>query len=254
MIPRTDFPQHSTESSLKMSANLPQAKATANIKKNRLHVSINGNIDSNSLERLYTEIRFCVADLKEGFDVIKDISQCNLIYISGLPTYKKIMDFLVANKVGEIVRVIKNNNLSFKQIINFSEKIHSYKTIYAEDQEDAEIKLEQLIRREGIRFKLDNLTCTYRDGIESGKGKIIDISVSGCAFQADSRLEINKELQLIIQFAEYADLQSNFSLKAKIVRANGEHFAAHFLNLDSEQKELLYQRLATEVSRIPFVY
>ena len=44
-----------------------KTKAVANIKKNRLHVAMSGNIDTKALEKLYTEIRFCVADLKGKF-------------------------------------------------------------------------------------------------------------------------------------------------------------------------------------------
>lgn len=116
----------------------PLAKADANIKKNRLLVTIAGNVDGKSLEKLYTDIRFCVADLKEGFEVVSDISRCNLIYITGMPVYKKIIDFLIANKVGAIVRIIKKDNVSFRQLVNFSEKIHCYRSIYADNKEDAE--------------------------------------------------------------------------------------------------------------------
>ena len=73
----------------------PRIKATANIAKNRLHITMSGNVDSKSLEKLYTDIRFCVADLKKGFEVISDISQCNILYVSSFPNYKKIIDYLI---------------------------------------------------------------------------------------------------------------------------------------------------------------
>lgn len=232
----------------------PQIKARAIVKKNRLHVTIAGNIDSKSLERLYTEIRFCVADLTKGFEVISDISQCNLLYISGLPIYKKIVDFLIAHRVGTIVRIIKNNNVSFKQIVNFSEKIHCYRTIYAESSEEAEQKLEHLIKRDGLRFRLNHILLQYEIGEAVGNGSLVDISVSGCAVESTTvPLAENDEIAINIQFDAHDTLPSQFQIKARVVRLGEQQFAAQFLDLDEDHREQLYKRLAHEVSRIPFL-
>lgn len=232
----------------------PVVKAKANIKKNRLHVTISGNIDSKSLEKLYTEVRFCVADLKKGFEVISDISQCNLLYISGLPIYKKIIDYLIANNVGEIVRVIKNDNISFKQIVNFSDKIQSIKPIYVANKEEAEVKLEQCIKRDGIRFHLNNLLLQYEFNDAVGNGIVVDISVSGCAVESSSiPLAADDLINLVITFDPHDTLVSDFQLKARVVRVTDKHFAAQFLDLDEGQKEQLYKRLAYEVSRVSFM-
>lgn len=232
----------------------PLVKASANIKKNRLHVTISGNIDSKSLEKLYTDIRFCVADLKKGFEVISDISQCNLLYISSLPIYKKILDYLIANNVGEIVRVIKNDNISFKQIINLSDKFQIVKPIYATSKEEAETKLEQCIKRDGIRFQLNNLLLQYELNDAVGKGIVVDISVSGCAVESSSiALAAGDLINLTITFDQHDTLASEFQLKARVVRVNDHQFAAQFLDLDEEQKEQLYKRLAYEVSRVSFI-
>lgn len=90
-----------------MSSSTAQVKAKVNVAKNRLYVTIAGPIDAKMLDKLYTEIRFCVADLKPGFQVLSDISQCQIIYVTGLPVYKKIIDYLIAQRVGEIVRIVK---------------------------------------------------------------------------------------------------------------------------------------------------
>lgn len=243
-----------TEYNLRKTDTKPVVKANANIKKNRLHVTISGNIDSKSLEKLYTEIRFCVADLKKGFEVISDISQCNLLYISSLPIYKKIIDYLIANNVGEVVRVIKNDNVSFKQIVNFSDKIHSIKPIYVANKEEAEVKLEQCIKRDGIRFHLNNLLLQYELDDSVGKGMVVDISVSGCAVEMSSvPLAADDLINLVITFDPHDTLASNFQLKARVVRVNDKQFAAQFLDLDEEGKEQLYKRLAYEVSRVSFM-
>lgn len=243
-----------TESDSRKTIAKPVVKAHANIKKNRLHVTISGNIDSKSLEKLYTEIRFCVADLKKGFEVVSDISQCNLLYVSGLPIYKKIIDYLIANNVGEIVRVIKNDNISFKQIINFSDKIQSIKPIYVASKEEAEVKLEQCIKRDGIRFHLNNLLLQYELNDAIGQGLVVDISVSGCAVESSSLpLTPGDAIKLKITFDPHDTLASDFQLQARVVRVNDHQFAAQFLDLDDAQREQLYKRLAYEVSRVSFM-
>lgn len=231
-----------------------KVKATANIKKNRLVVTVQGNVDQKSLEKLYTEIRFCVADLKPGFEVISDISQCNLIYISGLPVYKKIIDYLVDNKVGKIVRIIKNDNVSFKQIVNFSEKIQFYRTLYAEDQQEAEHKLNTLIRRDGIRFTLNSLVLAYTADERLGTGELVDISTSGCSVKAPTvPVAVGGVIEMTIRFEQHQTLVSVFQAKAQIVRADTEGFAAQFMDVDDTRKEALYNRLAHEFHQISFV-
>lgn len=229
------------------------AKADANIKKNRLLVTIAGNVDVKSLEKLYTDIRFCVADLKEGFEVISDISQCNLIYLTGIPVYKKIIDFLITNKVGAIVRIVKNNNVSFRQIVNFSEKIHCYRTVYADNKEEAERKLEQLVKRDGIRFQLNTIGLRYEYKHQVGTGTMVDISVSGCAVETPSlTLAVGDDIVITLNFDQQDTFPSEFRMKARVVRSDEHLFAAHFSDLDEEGRAQLYKRLAFEVSRIPF--
>ena len=228
----------------------PRIKATANIAKNRLHITMSGNVDSKSLEKLYTDIRFCVADLKKGFEVISDISQCNILYVGSFPNYKKIIDYLIANNVGEIVRIIRNANISYKQILKFSEKIDCYKTIYVESDKEAEDKLQLLIKRNGVRFKIDNLFFEYTVKDSPGKGRIIDISTSGCAVDSPTPpLTIDTEIVVIIKFSEHDTLLSIFTIKAKVVRVDDQRSAIQFIDLDDDHKNQLYNRLAYEVSR-----
>jgi len=231
-----------------------KTKAVANIKKNRLHVAMSGNIDTKALEKLYTEIRFCVADLKEKFEVVSDISECNFIYVAGLPTYKKITDFLISKKVGAIVRVVKSDNISYKQIVNFSDRIHCYRTMYAEDQKEAENILETLIKRDGIRFQMNNAIIEYTINNEAGKGRLIDVSTSGCAVEAVAHaLSVGVIIDLTLEFPPYQELLSVFQTKAEVVRTDDAIFAARFVALTDGYKEQLYQRLVSEVSRFSLV-
>jgi len=226
----------------------PKIKAAADIKRNRLYLTLAGNIDSTHMEKLYTDIRFCVADLKNGFDVIKNISQCNMLYISSFPVYKKIIDFLIANKVGEVVRVTRNGNVSCKQLLNFSEKIQCYKTIHADDEIEADEKLNNLIKRDGIRFKVGKVAMEYTHAGEIGSGGVLDISTSGCAVNTPTLMvAVHAEIVIKLKFDQHENMQSDLSVKARVVRVDDDIFAVHFYDFDDLNQEQLYQRLAYEV-------
>jgi hypothetical protein len=104
-------------------------KVKADISKNRLYFTIAGQAVKEEMDKLYTDVRFCVADLKPGFDVISDLSECNIGYLSGVPTFRKIMNFLITKEVGDVVRIINGKSLIFKQVLNLSSRICGYKPL-----------------------------------------------------------------------------------------------------------------------------
>lgn len=226
-----------------------QVKAKVNIPKNRLHLAISGNIDSKLLEKLYTEIRFCVADLKPGFQVLSDISQCQLFYITSLPIYKKIISFLIAQRAGEIVRIIKNNNISCKQVISFTDRIGGFAPLDVQNQEEAEQRLLEMIPRNGIRLKLRHLFFAYDAPAGSGKGTIADISVSGCAVEnATMPLPVDLVIEGSISFDQHPTLIGSVQMQARVVRSDGNRFAVQFIELASDCQEQLFQRFVHEVT------
>ena len=233
-----------------MTAPRAQVKAIADIKSNRLSITVSGNIDSRSLEKLYTEIRFCVADLQPGFEVLSDISQCNLVYIAGLPIYKKIVDFLVTSKIGENIQIIQTQNIGSKQITTFSKAINSYTPLYAYSREEAEKRLVEIVPRDGIRLKLRHLFFEYTAPDGNGKANVTDISVSGCAVEnASLPLAMATEVECLIVFSPHPPLIDQMRTKAVVVRVEANRFAVRFLDLDDAFKGQLYQRLAHESSR-----
>ena len=226
-------------------------KVVADNKKNRLYIKVSGDLDAQSLDKLYTEIRFCVADLKNYFNVIEDISQCNIIYLNGLDVYKKIINYLVSNMVGEIIRVIETNNISYKQIVNFTEKIQCYIQMYVTNIDEAEKKLKQAIKRNCIRFKLYGPGVEYMINSMPGIGYLIDVSTSGCAIKSPTiPVSVGSETIVSITFDNHDTLMSKFNINARVVRSNNDMFAAHFSNFDDSNKEQLYKRLAYEVGRL----
>lgn len=113
----------------------------ADLKKNRLYITIAGKLNKKDLDGLYTDIRFGVADLQPGFDVITDLTECTLAALSGFATFNKITDHLLANNVGKVVRIIDERRIIFKQILNSASRIKGYTAVYVKSLEEAENEL-----------------------------------------------------------------------------------------------------------------
>ncbi len=114
----------------------------ADMAKNRLYITISeAKLTKKNLDNLYTDIRFYVADLKPDFDVITDVSACSLGALNGLPTFNKIADFLVDNKVGKVIRVVDEQKVLFKQFLNITAKMQGYSARYVNSLAEAEEEL-----------------------------------------------------------------------------------------------------------------
>jgi hypothetical protein len=234
--------------SAKTDCTKPKVIALADMARNRLYLTLSGNIDSKSLEKLYTDIRFCVCDMQPSFDVVEDTSECNLLYVTSLPVYKKIIDYLIAKKVGRVIRIIRSKGIFHTQFVNFAQKIQCYKAMYAQGIEEAEERLKRGERRNGLRFKLFGPMIEFRAKDASGKGFCIDISTSGCAIESPTLpLSVDTAIHLTLTFDEHETLTSIFRINAKVVRVDNDMFAAQFL--DFTEIEELYQRLSHEVGR-----
>jgi hypothetical protein len=230
-----------------------QIKAYVDSAKNRLYLTLSGKIDAPSLEKLYTEVRFAVADLKPGFEVVNDISRCQLIYVAGLPVFKKIIDYLLVHKAGEIVRIIDKDNISCRQILSFTDQINSYQPLYVDSSEHAEQQLDSMTPRGGIRLKLRHLRISYDSPAGSGEAKISDISISGCGVcQATLVLPVGTDFEGHIAFPSHPPLIGQVQLKATVVRTSDDGFGAKFLGISQEFREQLYLRLLHEACQSAF--
>lgn len=118
-----------------------KSKVTADLKKNRLRITLIGTITVKDLREIYTDIRFCVADLKPGFDVITDFTQCKVGHLAGLSTFAKIREYLRENSAGTVVRIIGKKQLIFHQLIKIAAKSNTYPVIYVKTMEEAEAVL-----------------------------------------------------------------------------------------------------------------
>lgn len=230
-----------------------QVTAHADTAHNRLYLTISGRVDARVLEQLFTEIQVCITDLAPGFMVVNNISACQIIYISSLPIYKKIIDYLLKNKAGEIIRIITENNVSCKQIISFTDQIHAYQPLYAYSAQEAEQRLEQITPRAGIRLKLRHLKMAYDSAVGSGEARISDLSTSGCAVvKATLGLPIGMDFEGFLTFPPDPPLISQVQLRGRVVRSSEDGFAARFINLSEAFEEQFYQRLVHEACRTDF--
>ncbi len=225
-------------------------KVVADIGKNRLYFTFAGKLFKKDMDKLYTDVRFCVADLQSGFDVISDFSECKLAYLNGIPTLRKIMNYLITNGVGDVVRVLPGKNLIYRQIINLATRVQGYRPIYVSTLEEAEDKLANSIKRNGLRLHLHQLPVEYMIDDAQGKGHILNISTSGCAVvSATLKPSIDVELLLIITFMTQDAPSDVFEIKARVARVESDTFAAEFTDLDNDRKEKLWQCLVYESQR-----
>lgn len=192
----------------------------ADIPRNRLYCVITGKIGSADMEKFYTDIRFGIADLKPGFSVITDLSRCSLGHLGAIPTFRKVMNYIAGKGAREVIRVIDKKKLLFRQALNLASKMQGYMPVYVESLEEAERLLDRDIRRSQLRFKLHDteVLVKFSETVHQ-TGKIIDISLTGCAFtMTGMELREGEQVSVCIPL-NCESMIHEFELPAKVVRA-----------------------------------
>ena len=221
-------------------------KVKADIIENRLYFKFSGRVSKDDLDKLYTDVRFLVADLTPGFDVIKEFSECDIGHINSQP-FRKISNYLVTNGLGEVVRVIYGDSLLYDQAENLSLEKYGVRPIYVRSHEEAKAKLEKSIKRNGIRFYVNNLPAEYASTRTTGICHLVNISTGGCSVEfATSQLTNGEEVIMTISFKQLDEPAIEFKVKARVIRTEGETFAVKFMNLDNDQKKQLWKCLILE--------
>lgn len=124
----------------KMAQDTYSSTVSANIKRNRLDITLRGAISNKEAERIYTDIRFCASDLESGFAVITDLSEAQFGYLTAIGTFRKISKFLTEKQVGPVIRVVGRASIIFQQLTKLSSET-SYRPEYAKTREEAEMLL-----------------------------------------------------------------------------------------------------------------
>lgn len=225
---------------------MQKSKVKADIKKNRLYITLPSAANKLELEKIYTDVRFCVADLQPGFDVITDLSQCTIGHLNGISTLRKIMDYLVIKEVGRVVRIAGDMSIILKQLFGLASKFQCYKAIYVNTPEEAEEELSQF-KPKGLRFQIHQRQLEYLIHQERGTGYLVDISISGCAVRdASIALSADTEISMSIPLYQEMDMLSSFTMTAKVVWGEGDRFAVQFLDFDDNREAQLYKCLVNE--------
>lgn len=221
--------------------------ARSEVKINRLYIKIARKLTKKDLDNLYTDIRFCVADLEPGFDVITDLSECTIATLNGVSTFKKIANYLIENQVGTVIRVMNDDSIVFRQFINLTSRTQGYKPIIVSTLEEAELELSEAAKRSAPRFHLFKQPVELRGAEYQGTGMVIDISASGCAVKSKTSLpKVGEELSFTISFSEHQDFVSEFVLPSKVVKVEKGWFAVHFISVEEKIKDDLGRRLVYE--------
>jgi len=225
-------------------------KTSVNIKKNRLTITVAEKITKKSIGSLYTEIRFCVADLKPGFDVITDLSACNLAAVSGFPTFKKITNHLIVSKVGRVVRVIDRTKIIEKQLYNIAARSQSYNAEIFHSLEAAEDYLSESGASKELCFRLNGQHVDYIFDETNGAGNVEFLSICECKItSATLSLVIGSQISLVMKFDNHEDLMDTFEVSAEIIWVEGDGFGAKFTDVDEDIKDRLWKRLVHESQR-----
>ena len=223
------------------------SKVVVNIKKNRLIITVAEKVTPKNINSLYTEIRFCVADLKPGFDVITDLSACTLAALSGFPTFRKISNHLIISKVGRVIRVIDETKIIKKQLANVVARSQSYRVEIFNSLEDAEEYLSKSDESKELSFRLREPLVEYVCNEDQGTGTVAFLSIRECKVSpATLPLEIGSKITLAIKFDHHEDLIGHFETPAEVTLSEDNGFGARFEDVDEVMKDQLWKRLVHE--------
>jgi len=235
-----------------MSTGKKKSTVKADIGKNRLIFTFRGWLVKKDLDSLYTDVRFCVADLKPGFHVITDLSDSTFGSLNCLATFRKIMGFLLEKKVGQVVRITRESSIIHKQIMNFSARLQGYKPIYVESMAEAERVLADHDRAAGLSFILHQTPVHFSANGVKETGYIREISTHDCTIEFfSSTLHLDLELVLEFTFTNTDGSLQSFEIPSKITAVEHDHFTAGFVSITSEQQQQLSICLIREAQKEP---
>ena len=235
-----------------MSTGRKKSTVKADIRKNRLIFTFNGWLVKKDLDNLYTDVRFCVADLKPGFHVITDLSGSTFGSLNCLSTFRKIMGFLMEKKAGQVIRITRESSLIHKQIMNFSARLQGYKPIYVNTMEEAETILAEHDKNISLRFLLHQTTTHFSANGVKETGYIREISVTDCVIEYfSSALHIDQEIVLEFTFTQQDGSLQHFEIPSKIIAIEHDHFTASFIEIPQEQQQQLNACLVREAQKDP---
>lgn len=228
---------------------VPQSKLKVRVDmaRNRLYCIIGGDITKADLEGFFTDVRFGVADLKPGFGVITDLTNCHLSHLAAIPTFRRVMHYLAGSNVGKVIRVVNTKNLIYQQAINLASRLPGYSSVYVKTMAEAEEFLDGACQREGLRYILLDKSIELRTESGSSSGTIINISVSGCAIKCpEPRPVVGQGGTVAFTLADKKSAHRDFEIEARVVRLFDDGFAVAYQNIADADKSGLQKCLVQE--------
>lgn len=225
----------------------------ADIRKNRLVFTFYGWIRKKDLDSLYTDTRFCVADLKPGFQVITDLSNCSFGSLNCLSTYRKIMAFLMEKQAGQIVRITRKSSLIHKQIINISARLQGYKPTYVTSMEDAERVLAAGVHPQCLRHGLQPVPITLSCQEGQVTGMLVEISEEDCLVECESAPPATTQEELAISFSlsETDDPAEEYHLTGNLAGTDQDRLTIRFTRISEEDRTRLRKSLIRQAQQEP---
>ena len=224
----------------------------ADIRKNRLVFTFHGWIRKKDLDSLYTDTRFCVADLKPGFQVITDLSNCTFGSLNCLSTYRKIMAFLMEKQAGQIVRITRKSSLIHKQIINISARLQGYKPTYVTSMEEAERVLAVDAHPHRLRYGLHPVPIILSCREAQVTGMLVEISEEDCLVECESApLAPQEELGISFSLSETDDPAEPFHLTGNLAGDDQDRLTIRFIRISEEDRIRLRKALIRHAQMEP---
>ena len=237
-----------------MPAGKQQSTVKADIRKNRLTFTFCGWIRKKDLDRLYTDTRFCVADLKPGFHVITDLSGCTFGSLNCLSTYRKIMAFLMEKEAGKVVRITRKSSLIHKQIINISARLQGYKPTYVTSLEEAEQILNADAIEHRLRYGLHSVPTEMGSRGQLETCMLVEISEDDCVVEcASPSLAENEEVTLSFSFGSTDTETDTFQLNGTVAEKNHDSLTIRFVEMTEVDKVRLRKALVRKTQQEPLL-
>lgn len=229
---------------------MKKVHVTASIGTNTLILKTSGWVTKKDLDSIYTDVRFCVADLKPGFHVISDLSDCRFGSLNALTNLRKIMNYLMEMQVGQVIRITRKNSLIHKQIMNFASRSQGYKAVFVHSREEADKLINESDRQKALQFRLFQTPVCFSADTVNGTGYILEISIECCkiAFHSEP-LKPDNQVTIKLEFTLRDGTEQQFELISKITEVSDEHFIAEFQNLDEDRKECLRMCIVQEAQK-----
>jgi hypothetical protein len=118
-------------------------KVKTDPEKNRLLLTLTGLVTMEEALAIKEVIAKEVPKLTAGFEVINDISNFRLAQEQAGRILKEIINYCIAKKVGQVIRVVGASQSALIQFANFTGNIESYNVRYVPTLRDAEAVLEK---------------------------------------------------------------------------------------------------------------